>query len=85
MWHLEQCENLDSCDPGAEHLFPEPGTRVNVPTATEGQVIGQAKEAPIPEGTYEVGKHILYEAHQVSITVDDKLVWIDIDEIVAIP
>ncbi len=86
MWHPEECENEDSCNTGQTHMYPEPGTLVEVLVPNKWQLIGSARTFVVSPGVYTIGEFVDHEGHQASVEVakaggPHDLVWIDIDEL----
>ena len=81
MWFPEECDNLDSCSEGARHLYPDPGTTVEVLEAYECRIVGAGPSVILPPGTYNVGPHVDHQGHQASLIFGELLVWLDIVDI----
>lgn len=76
-----RCHNLDSCEPGAMHVFPEAGTEV-VFNATYCKVVGEDRDFHVPTGmTGVVTNDIIAEAHQVGVKLaNGEWVWADVED-----
>lgn len=88
MWNLHECANLDSCDQGQTHLYPEPNTVVEVRAEVEARVVGSTEQILVPPGRYKVD-HCLHETHEAAILVvhpaaeDLVVAWFDIEDVYA--
>lgn len=80
MWTPQECDNSDSCAEGQRHFYPDPGDTIEVREETHGRAVGSGREIKISAGSYQVGEHIDYQAHLVSVVYKDHLVWIGDDE-----
>lgn len=77
----EPCNNLDSCEPGTTHVFPDPGTFV-VLTCTEARIVGSEDTVTITPGQRAfVTEDAIVEAHQIAVAVtEDNRFWVDVDD-----
>lgn len=78
-WIRLECRNVDSCEDGAKHFYPNLRTKVVLPKDVETRVVGSSRFIVVPAGTYSVVS-IMAEAHQVAILVGVTAVWVDIDD-----
>lgn len=75
-----ECGNLDSCEPGTTHEFPNVGTRVRFREEVWAKVVGQDENIFVALRSGTVATDEMTEAHQVAVFVAGYLVWADIED-----
>ena len=78
-----ECENVDSCEPGQTHKFPEVGSRVTAKTDGYLPIRGTHHYLRVGAGDVGTVECLLPDAHQAGVMFTDLeslVVWCDIED-----